>query len=81
VVAPDQKHVVFNGEEVSISSAAQKALGYKWQVQGPAYWTYNGEILDERRLNMEEDEKPTDDEIEAAGDQWVSLQADIARGK
>jgi hypothetical protein len=81
VVAPDQKHVVFNGEEVSISSAAQKALGYKWQVQGPAYWTYNGEILDERRLNMEEDEEPTDDEIEAAGDQWVSLQADIARGK
>lgn len=82
VVAPDQKHVVFNGKEMSSSEAAAQAMGSKWWPQGPGYWTYEGEILDERRLRMEgEDSEPTSDEIEAAGDQWVSLQADIARGK
>lgn len=81
VVAPDQKHVIFKGEEVSISAAAQEALGYKWQVQGPAYWTYNGEILDERRTRLEEGEEFTPEEIEAAGDQWISMKVDEARGK
>ena len=80
-VAPDQKHVLFSGEEMSLSGAAQKALNYKWQVQGPAYWTYNGEILDEIRSRLEEGDEPTPEDVEAAGDQWVSLQADIARGK
>jgi hypothetical protein len=53
-VAEDQKHVIHNGEELSLSLAAQKILGYKWQVQGPAYWIYEGELLDERRTRMEE---------------------------
>lgn len=79
-VAPDQKHVNFQGEIMSVSSAAQKALGSKWQVQGPAYWTYEGEILDERRQRIE-DGIPTDQEIEEAGDQWMNLQDEIARGK
>ncbi len=52
-VASDQKHVVFRGEETSLSNAAQVILDYKWRVQGPAYWTYDGEILDERRIRME----------------------------
>jgi hypothetical protein len=52
-VAEDQKHVEFAGEIISLSLAAQRALGYKWQVQGPAYWTYNGEILDELRTRLE----------------------------
>ncbi|PIR56854.1 MAG: hypothetical protein COU72_04030 [Parcubacteria group bacterium CG10_big_fil_rev_8_21_14_0_10_41_35] len=54
-VAPDQKHIEFHGETTSLSSAAQKVLGYKWRVQGPAYWTYQGEILDERRIRLEGD--------------------------
>jgi len=81
IVAPDQKHVVFDGREMSSSEAAASALGSKWWPQGPGYWTYNGETLDARRLRMEEGDEPTPEEIEAAGDQWLSLQADIARGK
>jgi len=60
-VAPDQKHIEFQGELTSLSTAAQKVLGYKWRVQGPAYWTYEGEILDERRIRLEEGEEPSDD--------------------
>lgn len=82
-VSQNQKHVEFQGQTMSLSSAAQKALGYKWQVQGPAYWTYNGEILDEIRTRLEEgeDEDMTQDEIEAAGDAWVQNQVDISKGK
>lgn len=54
-VASDQKHVEFGGETLSLSAAAQKALRSKWQVQGPAYWTYGGEILDELRTRLEEE--------------------------
>lgn len=79
-VAADQKHVEFQGEVISLSLAAQKALGSKWQVQGPAYWIYEGEILDERRMRLENGGF-TDEQIEAAGDEYLSLQADIARGK
>ncbi len=78
MVASDQKHVIFTGEEMSLSTAAQKALNYKWQVQGPAYWTYEEEILDERRMRLEKEEA---EEIEAAGDAWIQNQIDIARGK
>ncbi|MBI2098716.1 MAG: GIY-YIG nuclease family protein [Candidatus Wildermuthbacteria bacterium] len=81
VVAPDQKHVVFNGQEMSSSEAAALALGSKWWPQGPGYWTYNGETLDDRRLRMEEGDEPTPEEIEAAGDAWMQQQADIERGK
>ena len=81
-VASDQKHVEFQSEVMSLQSAAKKALNSKWQVQGPAYWTYENEILDERRRRLEEgDDEPSAEEIEAAGDEWLSLQADIARGK
>lgn len=53
-VAGDQKHVMYQGKEMSISEAASAALGYKWWVQGPAYWSYEDEILNERRARMEE---------------------------
>lgn len=53
-VAADQKHVIFEGEEMSISAATQKALGITRPIQGPVYWLYNGEILDERRTRLEE---------------------------
>jgi hypothetical protein len=53
-VAPDQKHVIFEGEEMSSSEAAGKAMGSKWPVRGPAYWTHEGELLSERRNRLEE---------------------------
>ncbi len=55
----DNKKVLFEGEETSLSAAALTAarkLGYNWpSVAGPNYWTYEGETLDERRLRMETD--------------------------
>jgi len=81
IVAPDQKHVVFKEREMSTSEAASDALGSKWWPQGPSYWSYSGETLDERRMRMEEDEGPTPEEVEAAGDAWMQQQADIERGK
>ena len=52
VVAPDQKHVIFREREMSTSEAAGEALGSKWWVQGPAFWTYEGEVLDDRRMRL-----------------------------
>lgn len=80
-VAVDQKHVEYQGEHMSVSSAAQKALGSKWQVQGPAYWTFDGELLDERRIRFEAGIPYSNKEIEEAGDQWMRQQIDIDRGK
>ncbi len=54
------KRVNFNGESMSVSSAAQKALeqqGLFWKaVQGPLYWEFEGETLDERRRRLEQSE-------------------------
>lgn len=52
-VAPDQKHVIFEGQQMSISEAASTVLGSKNWVQGPKYWMYEEELLDERRMRME----------------------------
>ncbi len=53
----DDRKIVFEGEVTSTSNAARTVLhrmGLKWsQVQGPAYWTFDGETLDERRGRME----------------------------
>jgi hypothetical protein len=48
-----QKTIEFEGEQTSPSAAAQKLLGYPYQVQGTVYWMYEGETLDERRRRME----------------------------
>ena len=78
----DNKRVNYKGEEMSVSMAADRALqsmGIIWKaVQGPLYWEYDGETLDERRTRLVEEE---DAEIEAAGEAWMELQADIARGR
>lgn len=50
----DNRSIELNGEIVSLSSSAQKILGYASGVQGTAYWMYEGELLDERRKRMEE---------------------------
>lgn len=49
----DNRSVDFNGEVTSLSNAAQKALGVEWPAQGPCYWRYEGETLDERRRRFE----------------------------
>jgi len=81
VVAPDQKHVIFNDKEMSSSEAASQVLGSKWWPAGSDYWTYNGEILSERRMRIEEGDEPTPEKIEAAGDAWIQNQIDQERGK
>lgn len=50
----DNRSIELNGEIVSLSSSAQKILGYASSVQGTAYWMYEGELLDERRKRLEE---------------------------
>lgn len=49
--------VEFDGEAMSLSAAALKALhrlGYTTPAaQGSVYWSYDGELLDERRQRME----------------------------
>ena len=52
----DNRSVEFNGEITSLSNAAQKALGVDWPAQGPIYWMYEGETLDERRKRFEAEE-------------------------
>ncbi len=51
--------VLFDGEEMSLSAAALRALrslGYKWKsAQGAAHWKYNGELLKNRRERMEDE--------------------------
>jgi len=81
VALKGQKTIEFNGEITSPSEAARKILGYRYGVAGTLYWVYKGETLDERRRRMESGIEYSDQEIEAAGDQWLSLQSDIERGK
>lgn len=49
----EDSNVDFNGEIVSLSKAAQKAMNVTRNLQGPIFWEYEGEILDERRKRME----------------------------
>lgn len=54
-IVVDDCHVEYNGETTSLSALGQQLLGYKYRVQGPAYFTYNGEKLSDLR------DKKTDD--------------------
>lgn len=49
----DNRYVEYNGEKMSLSEAAKNALGVEYLVQGPAFWLFEGEILDERRRRIE----------------------------
>ena len=47
----------FEGQETSLSAAATSIMqehGITWPAQGPLYWRYEGESLDDRRRRMEE---------------------------
>lgn len=50
------KSIEYAGEEISLSEAARKILGYNQSVAGTDYWTYDGETLDERRRRFENHE-------------------------
>lgn len=52
-IVVDNKHISIDGKVTSLSSSAQKILGYDYGVQGTAYWIYGGETLDERRRRLE----------------------------
>lgn len=74
----DDRAIGFDGEITSLSTSAQKILGYDYGVAGTDYWMYEGETLDARRRRFEENELQ---EIDTAGDEWMSNQEDIAKGK
>jgi len=53
----DDKAIEFQGQVTSLSAAASELLGRcgrkSTQVQGPIYWLYEGETLEERRQRVE----------------------------
>lgn len=58
-VAENNK-VLFQNEYISLSEAAQRAMAQskgasssQYSLQGPAYWMYQDETLDERRIRLE----------------------------
>ncbi len=52
----DNRSIMFNGEITSLSTSAQKVLGYDYGIAGTDYWMYEGETLDERRRRIESGE-------------------------
>ena len=52
----DDKHIRFDGELYSLSKLATKLTNSKWTVQGPRYFKYNGEWLNDIRRRMEEED-------------------------
>ena len=49
-------NVQINGEVKSLSRAAQDLLHVLYPVQGPIFWVYEDETLDERRRRLESEE-------------------------
>lgn len=52
-IVVDDRHISYKGVTTSTSALAQELLEYDYQVQGTAYFTYEGEKLTERRNRME----------------------------
>jgi len=52
-IVVNEGNVEFSGEIMSLSKAAQKALGVPYPVQGPIFWEYQEKTLDERRREMD----------------------------
>jgi len=81
----DDRAIEFDGAKTSLSTSAQKILGFDYGVAGTDYWMYEGETLDERRRRFEEKEMQDVEDSEnaacAAADAYMELQADIERGK
>ena len=49
----DDRHISYKGVTISTSALAQELLESDYQVQGTAYFTYEGEKLTDRRDRME----------------------------
>lgn len=73
----DNHFIELNGIKTTISKAAQELLDVEWPAQGPLYWKYEGETLDERRQRIENEIDEEDRKI----DEYMSIQADIIKGK
>lgn len=52
VVETHRPKVYFQGEVMSLSGAAQRVTGLS-AAQGAAYWTFEGELLKDRRQRFE----------------------------
>lgn len=52
-VLNDDRLVEYEGQEYHLSNLAQQLLGKPFRVQGPLYFSYNGEILTELRDRLE----------------------------
>lgn len=53
----DDRHVSYKGVTTSTSALAQELLESEYQVQGTAYFTYEGEKLTDRRNRMEAEQQ------------------------
>lgn len=51
----DDKHIRMGDTVTSLSGAAKRILGKK-ALQGPLYWTYNGKVLNDIRIEVESKE-------------------------
>ncbi len=49
----DNRSIMINGEIKSLTRAVKDLLGNERSVQGPRYWMYEGELLNERRKRIE----------------------------
>ena len=51
----DDRHISYDGQTTSLSALAQSLKGFKHPVQGTVYFSFQGEILDDRRKRMEKE--------------------------
>ncbi len=52
----DDRHIEYHGLTYSLSRLAQKLLKSDYPLQGPVYWTYQGKVLSDIRIEREEQE-------------------------
>jgi hypothetical protein len=78
----DDRDIEFNGEVTSLTTSAQKILGYDYNVAGTDYWTFEGDTLRERREKMEEQElQSAENTMDTMADYEATMEAERARGK
>ena len=49
----DDRHIEYDGETTSLSALARKLKGFDHQVQRTLWFSYEGEILNDRRMRFE----------------------------
>ena len=53
VIVVDERHVMFDGELTTLSALGKKLKNLSYPVQGPRFFSYNGELLTEIRKRLE----------------------------